>query len=388
MVLGKGLWYVFMSDKKLSIADIFRRIKSTRHIISNVNKTKYNKWCLLVYIKGPFIYQDTFLHQNWAQEKVIAKIFGNLGYNVDVVDYRDHKVQLKRKYDAVFDICIREHPIYENFLTRNAKRIAYFTGGEPTFANKAELTRIENLYKRRGIRVKPRRQSPLISKKVEEFDAAIIIGNQYNINTYNNFSLKRWFDVPNSGYDFRNIIDFHKKDKKSFLYFGSSGCVHKGLDLLLDIFAEDGFPCKLYVCGNFEQENDFCRAYKQELYNRKNIIPMGMVNIASDTFREIANTCAYTVLPSCSEARAGSVATCLSAGIVAICSKECGYNDDEVINLEDCEIETIRRAILKYSDLDNEQVVTLCKKAMKLANQKFTLVEFEKAMYNALSCIL
>lgn len=377
-----------MGAKIWNISKILNKIKSKRHILSNVNKTKYDKWCLLSYIKAPFIYRDDFRHQNWAQEKIIAKIFGIFGYNVDVVDYNDTKVKLKRRYDAVFDICVREHSVYEYSLDPNAKRIVYFTGGEPTFANKAELARIENLYRRRKVRVQPRRQSPQISKEVETFDAAIIIGNEYNISTYNRFSLKRLFHVPNSGYDFRNIVDFQKKDKKSFLYFGSSGCVHKGLDLLLEIFAEDGFPCKLYVCGNFKQEKDFCEAYKQELYHRKNIFPMGMINIASDAFREIANTCAYTVLPSCSEARAGSVAVCLSAGIVAICSRECGYNDDEVINLEDCEIDTIRRAILKCSNLDDEEVIAMCKKAMTLANRKFTLTEFEKAMYNALSSVL
>lgn len=120
---------------------------------------------MLLYVKKPFeTSEESAAHQNLWQTKEIARLINGLGYNVDVVDYRDDIVWLHKKYDAVFDICVRDNPIYEKALKKNAKKIVYFTGSESVFANNAELKRIDDLYVRRGVKLQPRRQAPLISK--------------------------------------------------------------------------------------------------------------------------------------------------------------------------------------------------------------------------------
>ena len=57
-----------------------------------------------------------------------------------------------------------------------------------------------------------------------------------------------------------------KRDPKKFVFFGSLGAVHKGLDLLLEVFSRMTTDCKLYVCSGYEKEEDFCKLYHKELY--------------------------------------------------------------------------------------------------------------------------
>lgn len=360
-----------------------------KSVLQNVFHSAHSKNCLLLYLKEPFLQKEiSIIHQNRWQIKEIARIIDSIGYNVDVVNYNDRIVWLSHQYDAVFDICVKDHPVYEKALKPGAKKIVYFTGSESVFANNAELTRIENLYQRRGVRLQPRRQAPLISKKVEEFDEAIIIGNDFNLATYCNFDLPQVFKVPNTGYDLNPIFDRSRKKATSFFYFGSSGCVHKGLDLLLDIFSEPGFPCKLYVCGNVKAETDFCSAYEKELYHTDNIRLIGFINVLGHEFRNIYDECAFTIMPSCSEARAGSVVTCMSAGVIPICSRECGFEEDEVITLEDCTLSTIRDTILRASQKDMGWLEKESGRMIELSKTKYSPEAFSREMKKALQAIL
>ena len=351
----------------------------------NVNKTKYNKTCLISYVKSPFLNRSNVAsHQNLWQVSEIARIFGDMGYNVDVIDYTAEKAILTKKYDSVFDILARETPVYAKNLSNNAKKIIYFTGSESKFANKAEMDRIYDLELRRGVKLQPRRQAPLIHNSVEEYDCAIMIGNEYNFATYSDFKLKKPHLVPNTGYDFDFEFDASKKKSNNFLFFGSAGCVHKGLDLLLEIFSKENFPANLYVCGAFENESDFKDAYEKELYHTNNIKAKGFININSDAFKTIASECSYAIMPSCSEARAGAIATVMSAGIIPICSKECGYEDDEVINLTDCKKETIRSFVLEYANKSLDWIEDKSKKVTDLTKTKYCRAEFTRLMTEAI----
>ncbi len=253
----------------------------------------------------------------------------------------------------------------------------------------AENQRVKNLEERRGVKLIPRRNCKPSSKSIEQFDAAIIIGNEYNLRTWtNSFDLKKTFLVPNTGYDFGNRFDSAHKNPRSFLFFGSAGCVHKGLDLLLEIFAEENFPCELFVCGLFEKEEDFVNEYRKELYQTKNIHPVGYIDIWGEEFEKIGGECTYTILPSCSEGMAGTITTCMSAGLIPICSRECGYEDDEVINLPDCSKETIRKTILDVSQRDDSWIAEKSRRALELSRTKYCMESFRKSMYEALSSVL
>lgn len=376
-----------MSKLKL-LEKKFSSITGINNISINVNNTSYDKNCLICYIRSPFENGPDSSHQNEVQIIEIAKIFKDLHYNVDVIDYRSKRVFLTRKYDVIFDICVKHTPIYRNNVGVNTKKIVYFTGSESKFANNAEKKRIVDLYVRRGVKLQLRRQAPLIDKSVENFDGAILIGNEHNFSTYHDFNFKQSFLVPNTGYDFNFEFDEEKKNSHSFLFFGSAGCVHKGLDLLLEIFSQLGEPYILHVCGAYEAEKDFFEEYKSELLNTENIISHGFVDINSDVFRTICSECTFTILPSCSEACAGTIATCMSAGLIPICSRICGYEEDEVITLEDCQIDTIKSIITKAANMNLEEIKVKSEKSVRLTKQKYSMDNFRKKMTEAIRKIL
>ena len=157
-------------NKEDMIQKCIRKIKSKngfRNIICNVNRTNYKKNCLICYIIAPFEREPNSSHQNERQVLVIARLISEFGYNVDVIDYKSEHVIFNKKYDAIFDICVNDIPIYKNCLKPSTKRIVYLTGSESKFANNAEMERIKACEIRRGVKLQPRRQAALISKEIE-----------------------------------------------------------------------------------------------------------------------------------------------------------------------------------------------------------------------------
>ena len=99
--------------------------------------------------------------------------------------------------------------------------------------------------------------------------------------------------------------------------------------------------------------------------------------------------CSYTILPSCSEGMAGSIATCMSAGLIPICSEICGYSDNpEIITLKDCSKECIRSTILEAMSKDKNWINEKSNKMLELANEKYSMKNFQAAMRKALSVVL
>lgn len=358
-------------------------------VLYNIFNTSFNKNVLINYITYPFLHPDFEpIHQNLEQAKVIAEVFKSYGYNVDVIDYRSERISLKHHYEAVFDICVKTPPVYFSNIDKNTKRIIYLTGSESKFANNAEMERINDVLERRGVALSPRRQAPLIDPEIEKYDFAIMIGNEYNFATYKDYHLLNYALVPNTGYDFNFSFDKTQKKSTSFIFLGSTGAVHKGLDLLLEIFSEIGEPYKLYVCGNYEKENDFVKEYNLELFHTKNIIPVGFIDVRGKEFKDICEECAFTILPSCSEGCAGSIATCMSAGVIPICSKMCGYDEDEVITLEDCRKDTIKNKIMEVGKMKAEGIFQLSQKSLFLIKNKYNINSFRRKMGEALGEVL
>ena len=357
--------------------------------VCNVNQTNYQKNCLMMYITNPFTEKKVNDgHQNTRQAREIARLIGTFGYNVDVMRYNTKFAVLNKKYDLVFDICAKEKPVYAHALADGAKKIVYFTTSEPAFDSQAELCRVRAAEQRKGVHLQIRRAMPPVSKAIDTFDGIILIGNVNTLNTFSSLNLKQVHLVPNTGYDFDFPFRSDKKSSRNFLYFGSQGAVHKGLDLLLEIFSEAGFPANLYVCGPFEQEDDFVAAYRKELYQTPNVTPIGFVDIWSDTFRDLAEKCAYTILPSCAEGQAGSITTLMSAGVIPICSRECGFNADVVILLPDCSMDSIRSCVLDCARKPLSWVEAKSAETLSIVRERFSEKAFSEQMRTALASVL
>lgn len=343
----------------------------------DVNRKLHKKRCLIVYLLSPF--QNSIIddrHQNFRQSLEMARMFDKYGYTVDVINFDNRYARLKYQYDCVCGLIPRGIDVYSKKLKKDAIKIAYLTSMNLEVTAQNEVRRCKELEERRGIVVKPRRNGGKIQKEIENFDAVWCIGNDYNFQSYKTFKMPPVFYIKNSGYVFDWANPQAVRDPKSFVYFGSAGQVHKGLDLLLEIFAYRIKDCKLYVCGCYEKESDFHEAYHKELYETNNIIPMGFVNIESETYKKLATDCAYTILPSCAEARAGSILSNMSAGLIPIVSYACGYEEEYAINLPDCKMDTIEKYIREYSQKDQEWINMMSARSIEIVKHHFSIESF------------
>lgn len=352
--------------------------------ITNVYKTNNQKNALIRYIVYPFFNKNKYeRHQNEWQVREIARIISKHGYNVDVVSFESPFLKYNTVYDLLIDISPGLNDVPCKYLNEDCIRIAYMTGMNPAIACHNENERLKALYQRKGVYLPRERTVYLLSKSIEKYSAFFFIGNSYNLTSYEEYNLPAIYYMRNNGYHFE-IVNGSKRDKTVFVFFASSGQVHKGLDLLLEIFAQDDFPCELYICSCVMMEKAFCKCYESELFHTNNIHTVGFVDVGGDKFWEIMKKSTYALMPSCSEGIAGSILTCMSAGIIPIVSKECGFEDDEVINLPNCNIETIRKFVIEYSRKSSTWINDKSRQVKHIADTKYSKKSFSAQFESSL----
>lgn len=367
---------------------LFDRMAKWRSL-ENVCGSSHTRRCLLCYVVAPFLHggEPNPAHQNQWQAREIARQLDRLGYCVDVINYDNPKPLLRHQYDLVIDIHPGSYRPYLPFLKPNGKKIAYITGSNPVVTNQAEQARLDDLYARRGVRLAPRRQSvPFTAEVLERFDAFFLIGNRRTLATYDMFQLPPVFLLPNTA-----VVGINPgcsgRSAQNFLFLASGGQVHKGLDLLLELF-----PChpllQLFVCSSFKSERDFCTLYHRELFATPNIHPEGFLDITGRRFQELAGSCAWMLLPSCAEGMSGSVTAAMSAGMVSVVSTFCGFEDDEVVLLPDCKVETIEKTVLALASISAEHLTMESEKALKLAEESYAAACFSQRIGLALAEVL
>ena len=352
--------------------------------ITNVYKTNNQKNALIQYIVHPFLNLNRYeRHQNEWQVREIARIISKYGYNVDVVSFESPFLKYNTVYDLLIDISPGLNDVPCKYLNEDCIRIAYMTGMNPSIAYHNENERLKALYQRKGVELPRERRVHLLSKNIEKYSAFFYIGNSYNLTSYEEFKLPAIYYMRNNGYNFE-IANGSKRDKTAFVFFASYGQVHKGLDLLLEVFAQDDFPCELYICSCVMVEKEFCKCYENELLHTNNIHTIGFVDVGGDKFWDIMNKCTYALMPSCSEGIAGSVLTCMSAGLIPIVSKECGFENDEVINLPNCNIETIRKFVIEYSRKSSTWINDKSRQVKHIADTKYSKKSFSAQFESSL----
>lgn len=283
-------------------------------------------------------------HKNLWEAYQMALIFLDLGFAVDVIDYRNNCFLPSKDYALFVDARYNMERIGP-LLNRNCVKVLHTVTAHPLFQSSAELGRLLSLQQRRGITLRPRRQDAP-NWGIEHADCATVLGNQFTLDTYgySNKTLHRVDSASPFSYPYPHNKDFGSC-RHRFLFLAGIGMVHKGLDRVLEAFA--GMPdLSLTICGPVEKELDFVQAYHKELYETKNIHLAGWTDVSSQRFLDLANRCVALIHPSCSEGSATSVITCMHAGLVPVASVESGVDisPDFGLLLKESSIDEIRAA--------------------------------------------
>lgn len=367
------------------IWDIFKYVrKKFKKPIKNYFKTNFKENALISYITSPFKNGIHLRHTNQAEALEIAKVFDELGYNVDIVDYRYEGKLDYDKYSVIFGF---GEPLIKSFYNRNHKilTIYYGTGMHIIHQNHTTLKRIEEVYKKKGMWLleSGRIVDKAWSVQTSLVDNIITLGNGEVVNSYKRYFSRKIYNIPISYYKIFDHVEILKNKnfreaKNHFLWFGSSGLIHKGLDLLLEVFKE--LPnLYLHVCGPLNNEPKFKDTYYEELYNTKNIYTYGYQNIQSKSFKDIISKCAFIIFPSCSEGEPSSVINVMIYGLIPIVTNTAGIRiKDFGIEIKELTHESIKESVIKAVNLSEDEIE---KRSMKCANDTIYNHSIEKYSY-------
>lgn len=371
---------------KQFIKKIFNKVD----IIENVNLdlTQKQQKCLISYITSSFDYdleKESVPVTSILEVNQIIKTFIDLNYSIDIAFCLDENAYEKikeKKYDVIFGFGEVFHQISVKYP--DAKRILYVTEHHPKFSKIKETERVEYFFERHGKKIKLSRSGQYYKNSYFNYiDDAVILGEvfPYNFSDFNIHSISpTGFYNSNYRYIDRNL----ESSKSNFLWFGSNGAIHKGLDLLIDIFSKRD-DINLHICGLNKNDRKIFKNYQQ-----KNIYDYGRIDVQGDQFLELVNKCSFVLLPSCSEAMSTSVLTCMRHSMIPIIMRDAGFNKlgDLAFYLEDYKLTYLEKELEEIRQTDNNTIQKMHADIFSFANKEFTLEKFSSDFDNILKKIL
>lgn len=360
--------------------------------INNFYNKKADKRVLISYITVPFR-NISFSHSNYYEVTTAARIFDELGYVVDVIHYEGEIPNLEI-YDVIYGFGDVFKTYFESGLT-GIKTIYYGAGMHVCHQNTASLKRIKDVYQKKGVWLA--KSARFVEKTWTHqtllVDGIIALGNDECKNTYRKYFDGLIKDLPAPFFKTLNGTSVIKNKtvcaNKSFLWFGSAGLVHKGLDLCLEYFVTRP-DLNLHICANIESEPDFVSAYENELLHTPNIHNHGFVKIDSSDFREILTSCSFAIFPSCSEGGSPSVLTVIgNGGLIPLISKETSVSTGYEIKINQLSFLGIAQAVQAAENLSPEEIFDLQVKNLNYVqdnhNQEIYYVRLKDAIKEILN---
>lgn len=370
---------------------LYKKILERRGIIYNIYGTNYKKNVLISYIIHPFIYKNLHNHTNIQEALAIAEIFNSLNFNVDICKFTLTSNLDYKKYNCIFGF---GNPLTNSFYQKNNSiKIYYGTGMNIPYQNNSTISRIKDVYKKKGVLLpESGRIIPYTySEQVSFVDAMILLGNTTVAETY-----RKYYDGPiftQSPSYFEHILldDALEKNweqaQKHFLWFGSVGAIHKGLDLLLDVFPTRP-EYHLHICGLNPKEQNFIETYRIEL-QYPNIHNHGFVDIYSLEYKNIIKTCSYTILPSCSEAQSTSLINTMCNGLIPIITKQCGIDiQNFIFQIHTLSPNGIISVLDNLKKLTPSECAKLAQKCQHYTRQHYSLKLYKQKLMENITKIL
>ena len=326
-------------------------------------------------------------HSNQQELQQIIAALETLGYMVDICDYwTNYRQRTYSEYDLFFGF----GDLFEDICTKkNQKQISiyYATTAYLPFQNNAEIQRCRFFRDKTGVWIQPKRNIDRSwPASLNLSDAIYLIGNEWTKSTYPQWAQEKILLIkPTSNAPCLNIDqDLQKFNcRLPIAWIGSSGCLHKGLDLVLD-FALTNEDCQLDIFGNnYLIDPEFCNYIESVRTTR--IRAHGQVDFQDDSVRSVVHQCKYAILPSCSEGTATSILAAVQMGLFPIVSKECGIpRDIACVQMDQLSQSAIHQAINHAESIPLGQM-----KELRLMNQRtiensYSIRAFSLDMFNKL----
>ncbi len=315
-------------------------------------------------------------HTHFWETRAMATIFRDEGYVVDVIHWTRRGALPRLDYDIYVDVR-RNFVRYARQLPDTCLKIAHMDTAHHRVHNGHQRQRLQALQARRGITLAPVK---LIEENeaAEQADLVTVLGNEFTMESYagtgtpvRRIPLSNAFLYPFP--DDRNMAQARHR----YLWLGSEGFVHKGLDLVLEAFA--GMPDhELTVCGPLESEPAFLKAFATELYQRPNIHVQGWIDVGQPAFQELTRQHLGFIYPSCSEGGGGCVLTAMHAGLIPVVTRAASVDVDASCGrlLPTATVAAIQETVHALSAMPVPDLLELARTAWARARQHHTRDQF------------
>jgi glycosyltransferase involved in cell wall biosynthesis len=377
--------------------ELNRTLKPKDRLVKNVfNKNGTHRRVLISYITDPFTSGIKFSHSIYTECYTAAQVFDSLGYIVDVANYHDATLEINfSKYSIVYG---QGYPLEKAFYAPNVEqllKISYGTGTSLFYFFKVSGQVVYDFYHKHGLWL-PESARMHFNFWPMQFtcpDALVVLSNQYCEQTYLDINPKLKSFHLNAFYFDEYDIDLNKKDfsktKQHFLWFGSNGLLYKGLGIAIDI-ASKRKDIVLHICGARKEDVKFWQHYKQIVDKCDNIIDHGFVDIKTEDFKRLMDSCCFVLFPSTSEGGAvASINVMANGGLIPIISRgtcldveEFGYIFDEISE------EQINLKIDKALMLSEEQLKAKSILTKKTVRKDYQLASYQQNLQNIITTIV
>lgn len=375
-----------------------QKLLLTEHYRKDVFSKGYGKRVLMCHLPEAFTGKELpKYHSNFTECHTIAKCFDRLGYSVDCVSRTKTGIDYSR-YDIVFGI---NGNAFMGAFSADEKvrplKIFYSVGAETFYNYRVTAQRNREFYDRHGKwLLGSNRYMPGDVRTYYETnlsDAVICLGDGY---VFSHFVAE---DSLNGKYRclpafyFPTVASLPKKDfaqcRRNILWFGSSGMLHKGLDIAID-FALTHPGYTLHICGGSRQETAFWDYYMPKIKECGNIHLHGYVDIESEQFAGILSCCGILMNPSISEGCAVSVLNVLGNGVLLPVYSEATGVDLSAFGVcvPDVTYNAFEEAILHLESMSVEEFEQRASAAHKHIRDNYTIGQYEERMYSHLKEII
>jgi glycosyltransferase involved in cell wall biosynthesis len=300
-------------------------------------------------------------HNHFTEARLLADAFLEQGYAVDFIHYHNRWFVPKRRYDIFLGPRIN-FEAFADKMPPDCIKIVHLDTAHWLYNNSAALLRLQGVQKRRGVALASYTEVQA-NRAIEVADFATLLGNDFDYETYA-FAGKRIFQLPNPGtklYPWVGEKDF-STCRTHFLWLGSRGLVHKGLDLVLEAFAS--MPdLHLTVCGPVAEDPYFVDAFRKELYETPNIRTHGWIDITGPEFVNLVKQTVAHIYPTAADACCGSVVNCMHAGLIPVATREAGVDLSASfgVTLSGQSVEAVQAAARHVAGLPPETLSAMAK---------------------------
>jgi hypothetical protein len=328
--------------------------------------------------------RGSFFNPNGASLE-IARALNQLGYTVDMVDYLDRSFIPDREYEIfVGHANINWRQISEKLPAR-ALRVTYMTGcywrdfEEKTEACYHRFCASRNL---------PRAAMPVCREISDEeystlqADLVICLGEE-TAKTFRPVA-RHVAPINNAAYLEVAPTQIPKNwelARRNFLYYGSTGNIQKGVDLLIEAFAQEP-SCHLHLYAPLEPE--VLQAYRHELA-APNIHYARPWRFLTSGFARLLEQCAFTILcGGFATGQSTALIGCLGYGLVPVLNREADIPfTDDGIRIGANDVASVREAIVRASRMPASWLDEARRKTLADFQKYFTPDAFRKSFQTA-----